>query len=176
MHRKITGLAIAALAVMLATPASAQLSNVGLSLRGGLFFPTDSNTRDNAGQSWVAFGAEYKIKDLSLSPGGVAGNPGALTVSLDYMGKGDYRHVPVLLNYMGYLDATRSLYFSGGLGVGFAKAPTPSGVEDNVRFAYQVGLGYTVVQGQTPVFVEAHYFGSGKTELNGFGFYIGVRL
>ena len=36
---------------------------VGLSLRAGVFFPSDSSARAEA-NAWLAFGAEFKIKDL----------------------------------------------------------------------------------------------------------------
>lgn len=160
-------------ATLVASPALAQESRpLGLALRAGLFWPTNSNTRNMEGDTWFSLGAEYKIRDLSLATMDT-GMPAALTLSLDYQGKGNFRHVPVLVNYVA---RNNQVFYSVGLGVGFTRVPIVGGTDDKTRLAYQLGIGYDFQQGSTPVFVEAKYFGSSRSELNGFGFFLGVRL
>ena len=57
-----------ALALMgAAVPALAQSPEpVGLSVRGGLFIPLDTRARDTA-TNMVAFGAEFRLRDIALN-------------------------------------------------------------------------------------------------------------
>lgn len=155
-----------------ATQAAAQESKpMGLSIRAGLFFPSDSAARDE-GKTWFAFGGEFRLSDLQLGAADPA-YTAHLSVSADFFGKGDYRNVPVLLNYVG---RTNELYYSAGAGLGFARLPSGTGTEDKTRFAYQLSIGYDFQQGRNPFFAEAKYFGSSESALSGFGVYIGMRL
>lgn len=170
MKRTFMGLAVLA---TLASGALAQTAEpIGLSVRAGLFFPSDGDAREE-GATWFAVGADYKVSDLRF--GGL--NPGYsawTSISADFVSKGDYRHVPVLFNYTARNNA---FYYTAGLGVGFVRRVTANNdVSNTTELAYQVGVGYDFARGATPLFVEAKYFGSGKSEVNGFGVYAGIRL
>ncbi|HVL38596.1 MAG TPA: hypothetical protein VM328_04310 [Fimbriimonadaceae bacterium] len=150
-----------------ATPADAQVTqSSGISLRAGLFFPSDSAARDE-GASWFAFGADYRLGDLQL--GMTPGYTAHLSLSADVFSKGDYRNVPVLLNYVG---RTSEFYYSAGAGFGFGRVAG----EARTRFAYALGVGYDFMQGAMPLFAEAKYFGSSDSALNGFAVFVGIRL
>jgi hypothetical protein len=140
---------------------------IGASVRGGLFFPSSSSAKD-VGNNWFGFGVDYKVKDLNFG-NSEPGFSSSLSVSVDWYGKNDFTNVPVLLNFVGRKDA---FYYSAGAGLGFAKIPG----ESKTELAYQFSVGYDFVQGQTPAFLEARYLGSGRSDLNGFGIYAGIRF
>lgn len=141
---------------------------VGLSIRAGLFFPQSGDARSAEGDSWFAGGLEFKVRDLNWQGMG-DGYQGHLSVSLDMIGKGDIKNVPLLLNYTARAN---EWYYTAGLGVSF------SGFDgkDRTRLAYQLGAGYDFTQGRTPFFLEAKYWGSSKSEFTGFAVYAGIRL
>lgn len=169
MKKTITTMVGAALLFGAAVPALAQQSQpVGISLRAGLFFPTDSGLRDVA-ESWFTGGIDYRIRDM----GSVNGSVRSLGLSLDYASKEDFRTVPLTVNYIVHRS---ELYFFGGVGVAFSRYASGGGWTDKTEFAYQLGAGYDFQQGQTPLFVEAKFMGNGHSELNGFGAFIGVRF
>jgi hypothetical protein len=173
MNLKLAGLTLSAMMVvgLVASAGAQETKPVGLSLRAGAFLPSDSSARDLA-NTWFAFGAELKLKDLhfgEMQPG----YSSSLSLSLDYYNKDDYRHTPVLVNYIGRVD---QFYYTGGIGVGFTSVPTLTGSESSTDLAYSLGVGYDFQHSKLPVFAEARYFGSSKSELNGFAFYLGVRL
>lgn len=170
MTRKIMMMAIGATALVAAVPALAQESKpVGLSIRAGIFFPTDSLAKAIAGKNWFAFGAEYKVMDLNLGTK-QAGYSGHLSISADYMNKSGFSNTPVLLNYVGNVG---DIFYSAGAGISFAKIPGDS----KARLGYQASIGYNFTKMKMPIFIEAKYFGvSGREELNGFGIYLGIRL
>jgi hypothetical protein len=173
MKRSIVVLAgLAALAAV----APAQTSKpIGLSVRAGLLWPTSGFGRDQ-GRTWFGIGAEFKIKDSTFGVNDRASS-GMLTISADYYGKGAANSVPVLLNYVGMKN---EIYYSLGAGFAFNRDEVISaGVassRNKTDFAYGLGLGYNFQHGQNPLFVELRYFGSGNSNLNAFGAYIGVRL
>ncbi len=141
---------------------------VGLSIRAGLFFPQNSNSRNAEGDSWFAAGAEFKLKDLNWKGMGEGYN-GHLSVSLDTLGKGEIKNVPLLLNYVARAN---EWYYTAGIGPSFSAFDG----NDRVRLAYQLGVGYDFTQGKTPFFLEAKYWGNSKAEFTGFGVYAGIRL
>ncbi|AIE86951.1 hypothetical protein [Fimbriimonas ginsengisoli] len=168
MKRTITMMLGTALLLGVASSALAQDNKPsGISLRAGLFLPTDRGARD-VSDSWFAGGIDYKIKDM----GDMNGNS-SLGLSLDFTGKGGFRTVPLLLNYIVHRD---QLYFFGGAGISFSRFASGGGSEDKTEFAYQAGAGYEFQKGQTPLFFEAKFMGNGRSALNGFGFFIGARL
>lgn len=173
MKRSIVVLAgLMALAVM----APAQTSKpVGLSVRAGLIWPTSGFGRDQ-GRTWFGIGGEFKLKDSTFGMKDRA-STGMLTISADYYGKGAASSMPLLLNYVGM---NNEIFYSFGAGLAFNRDEVISaGVarsRNKTDFAYQIGVGYNFQQGSNPLFVEAKYFGSGTTNLNALGFYIGVRL
>ena len=96
-----------------------------------------------------------------------------LTLSADYINKGSFRNAPVMLNYVGM---SNQFYYSAGAGVSFIRFPGNSGNRSETEFAYGAGVGYNFNQGMTPFFVEARWFGTSETRVNGWGLFVGVRL
>jgi hypothetical protein len=169
MTKTIKMMVGAALVLGAAVPAFAQDSKpVGLSLRAGLFVPTDRGVRDVA-DSWFAGGLDYKLRDMPSA----SGQMNSISLSLDFAGKSGYRTVPILANYVVHHD---QLYVFGGLGLSFSRFPVGGGSEDKTEFAYQVGAGYDFQAGPTPLFVEGKFMGNGRSTLNGFGFFAGIRF
>lgn len=165
--------ALAAVALAVAVPAMAQeVKPLGLSVRAGLFLPQSGAGKDQ-GKQWFGFGASYKIKDMEFGTYD-RGYASQLDVSLDYYSKGDLSSMPVLANYV---MRQNQIFYSVGAGVSFAKVyDNRPNTKNRMLFAYQLGVGYDFVQSQTPFFVEAKYFGTTKSELNGFGLYVGARF
>jgi hypothetical protein len=140
----------------------------GLSIRAGLFFPANSDARHSEGDSWFAGGLEYKLKDVNWKGAGEGYN-GHISLSLDTITKGDFKNVPILLNYVARKN---EWFYTAGLGVSFSSLDG----DDRTRLGYQLGFGYDFTQGKTPIFLEAKYWGTSKSEFNGFGIYAGIRL
>ncbi len=184
---------VAALLLATAVTAPAQETKpLGLSIRAGGFFPGDSDAQDES-DLWFAIGVEYKLKDLTYQESD--GTATHLSLSADWFEAGDFRQFPVLLNLVG---TKNQVYYSVGVGVTFAQYPQrrnyypDNGVaswgggyvpttdlwetKEDTLFAYSLGIGYQFQQGQTPVFLEARYFGCEKSVLNGFAVYVGVKL
>jgi len=172
MSRSIlTKMVGAALLAGAAVPAMAQESRpIGLSLRAGLFLPTDRGLRD-VGDSWFAAGLDYRLRDFGVSA--TTGQQTSLTLSLDYASKSGFRTVPILVNYQ---IRRNELYFFGGIGLSATRIATAGGSDDKTRFAYQLGVGYDFQRGNTPLFVEGKFLGNERSELNGFGVFVGVRF
>lgn len=162
--------------IALSVSAPAQTSKpIGLSVRAGLIWPTSGYGRDQ-GRTWFGIGGEFKIKDMTF---GVTdrSSSGMLAISADYYGKGGASSFPVLLNYVGM---NNEFFYSVGAGFAFNRdEEMVAGVlrgRNKTDFAYSLGVGYNFQHGQNPLFVEGKYFGSGNSNLNAFGVYIGVRL
>ena len=172
--KKIATISIAALlAIGVVSQANAQYQKpIGLSVRLGVFYPSNGDARDIEGQGWFGGGLEYKIKDLKFDTSNPK-NSAMLTASLDYYGKGSFSQVPLLLNIVAHSD---SFYWSAGAGLGFGRVPTAGSSTSDTEFAYQMGIGYDFVKSQMPFFLELKYFGSTESKLNGFGVYGGIRF
>ena len=144
----------------------------GVSIRGGMFFPSAAAAQA-AGHTWFGVGLDYKLRDLGYAAG-MSGFDRSYSISIDYYGKGDYSNVPVMMNYVARGDR---FYYGAGAGLGFAQTPDGSGgTKTNTEFVYQLSLGMDFQQGMTPVFVEARFFGSAESLVNGFGVYAGMRF
>lgn len=170
-RRIVTTLVGAALVMGAAVPAFAQQADpVGLSLRLGLFLPTSGAAR-GAGDGWFGAGVDYRL--LNLPNVATDGTQRSLSLSLDFASRGEFRTVPVLVNYV---VRRNELYAFGGVGVSFGRVPTFGGRSDRTRFAYQIGAGYDFNQGPLPLFLEAKFLGNERSELNGFGIFAGVRF
>lgn len=141
---------------------------VGVSVRVGLFFPSNGDVRDSEGPSWFVGGVELKVRDVNWKGMG-EGYAGHLSVSADLLGKGDVKNVPILLNYVGRRN---EWFYTAGVGVSFSSFNG----DDRTRMGYQLGVGYDFTQGKTPFFLEAKYWGTSKSEFNGFGVYAGIRM
>ncbi len=145
---------------------------LGLSVRAGLFFPTSGDARDE-GQTWISGGLDYKLGDLKFG-NNRPGYSSHYSISADYYGKGDFRNIPVLLNWVARND---QFYYSAGAGVGFARFPdSATTTRSKTIFSYALAVGYDFQKGTTPIFVEGRYMGASESKLAGFGVFLGVRL
>lgn len=157
----------------LAAVANAQYGKPqGISLRGGMFFPSAASAKLE-GKTWFGVGIDYKLRDL-----GYARTPDdfdtSFVLSLDYYGKGDHSNMPLTANWVSRRDA---FYYSAGAGLGFAKTPDGlGGTDTQTELAYAFAVGFEFQQMQTPFFVEARYFGSAESALNGYGIFAGIRF
>ncbi len=157
-----------ALAVLAVPTAMVQAQDS--SLRVGIFYPADSFTQ-TAGKNWLTFGVDFRLRDLSSN---ADGSKNRIQLSVDFVQKGDYRTVPVTLNYV---SDSNPLYFFGGAGASFTRLRNnENDLEDQIRFAYQVGLGYKLGQFKAPIFVEVKWMGTTESRLNGWGAFVGVRF
>ncbi len=138
--------------------------------RLGYFYPTSSFTQASGGKSWIAFGADYRLFRLKSS------NEGSefIQLSVDLLEKGNYRNLPVTLNYVVH---TGELYFLGGAGASWTKFRNIDDEnEEKIRLAYQVGLGYELRQFRAPLFLELKWMGTSESQFNGWGFFLGARF
>lgn len=172
MRNLVTTMVGAALVFGAAVPALAQDTKpLGISGRIGLLFPHDRTTRNNSDDVWFTAGVDYKYKEFAT---GVEGRTNAITFSLDYAAKNDYRTVPLLVNYQ---VSSNDFYYFGGIGISFSRIDRGVfGTDSDTTFAYQLGAGYDFRGGETPLFVEAKFLGNEKSELNAFGLYAGIRF
>ncbi|MCU0316553.1 MAG: hypothetical protein MUC92_08170 [Fimbriimonadaceae bacterium] len=165
--------AIALFVAALAVPAAADYQKpMGLSVRAGLFWTGSGYAQSFEGNRWFTFGAEYKLGDLSFANKNNKYSA-SYSISVDYYGKGGFSNTPVLLNYIG---RTESFYYSAGAGLGFGKVFGGGSGNSNGDFAYQISAGYDITRFSLPAFVEVRYFGSTRSELNGFALVGGVRF
>ena len=167
MNRKVLGLVAGGIALgALAVPAAAQVSKpIGLSIRAGVGFPTSSN----AGGTVFAAGVEFNLYSLSPQAAGI-GSAGHFTISGDYLGKNNGYVIPVLLNFVG--TTASNFYYTIGAGL----ADTHGGSHNSWNFGYRGGIGWNFAHSQTPLFIEADYFGNSNSNFNAIGVYLGVRL
>jgi hypothetical protein len=170
MNRSILVGAVMALAGAMPLAAQAQAQeaqSTGVDLHLGVFFPVGSTARSNA-TAWLAYGASYRLLDFNKSV--KEGTHSSLSISADYMGQDHWSQAPICLNYN---VASGPVWVSGGAGFGFASEPSGSGTD----FAYQASIGYNFPStGTATMFVKAQYWGSDRTELDGFAAYVGVRF
>lgn len=156
--------------VMLGALAVAQDSSTPISLRLGFDYPVIASTR-SAAKEFIGIGMQRKVSSISVSENYTTD----LDLSIDYYGRGNFRHVPILLNYVGHSRKGDS-YWSVGGGFGFVKRPVGLGTESVGRLAYQGTIGMNLSTGETASFVEVKYFGSELSQLNALGIYFGVRF
>lgn len=167
MKLSTLGAVTAALALCAAAGAQTSAAPIGASVRLGIFLPTNKTTSDVAGSGFLAFGADYR---LGYKPPTVGAFTSAASISVDYFQRDDYGNIPILLNYLAIKDQWT---FSVGAGVGFASLPG----KNDTKFAYQFGAAYDLTTTSSyPIFVEAKFFGSEQSRLNGVGLYAGVRF
>lgn len=163
------GVCAAALGVV--TVANAQTNGPsGVSARLGIFLPTGNAAKD-LGNSWFGFGADYKLRKYAVGAP-TEDTLSYLSVSADYYEKGDLRAIPVALNYN---VRNGQLVYSAGLGVDFVRTFSDS----TTGLSGQLGVTYEFANANaptTPFFVQAKYYISSKSDLNGFGVYAGFRF
>ena len=156
--------------VTLGAIAAAQDGTTPITLRVGFDYPITGSTRNNV-KEFYGIGLQRKISTAGKSDHYNTD----LELSIDYYGRGDFRHVPILLNYVGYSTKGGTFWSIGG-GFGFIKRPIVGGTESVGRLAYQASIGMSLTTGATASFLELKYFGSELSELNVAGLYYGVRF
>jgi hypothetical protein len=175
MNRRImlAALGVVAASALTASALAQETKPMGLSIRAGGFFPSSSASR-NESSTWLGLGAEFKLKDMNFGTA-QPGTSSHLSLSVDYMGSGDFRSMPVLVNWVAN---TNEFYYTAGVGYTFGRhmTGTPAVAEDRNTLAYSFGLGYNFQQGKNPFFVEGRFWGSSESDFNGLGVYVGVRL
>jgi len=141
----------------------------GVSIRLGAFMPTQTDTQNAAGSTWVGGGVDYKLQGFALP---IIPKNGTYSLSLDYAGKGSFSTVPLLLNW----TTNGRAYVTFGAGVSFCKFVDGNGnSDDRARFAYAGGIGYNF-NTEIPMFIEAKYFGNDQPRVAGVGVYLGWRF
>lgn len=168
MKLSTLGAVTAALAISAVAGAQARSSSqVGVSIRAGAVFPTDTSTNDDAGTGFFSFGVDYRLDPRLPRIFGLESN---LAVSVDYFRRDDYGNIPITLNYFG---ATGRYFFTVGAGVGFENIPGKS----VAGFAYEAGIGYELpTTSSLPVFLQVKFLGADRSKINGVGAYVGVRF
>lgn len=169
MVKRMGWLFVCALAIGLAGGARAQQggseSDLGLDnweIRLGMFVPQDEAMRKAGGDVWFTVGAERPFYQADRYKG---------SISLDYYGNNNYYNIPILLNLS---SETNRLRYGLGGGVSFGRALEHS----PTAFAYQLLVGYTLIQGSKPLVADLRYRGAayGKGVLNGWAFAVGLRF
>lgn len=159
------------MALGVAGAANAQTNGpTGISARIGVFFPTDDLAKD-LGSTWFGFGADYKLNRFSVGAP-TQSTLSYLSVSVDYYEKDDLRSIPIALNYN---VRSGQIVYSAGLGVDFVRTFS----DDTTGLGGQLGIAYEFSNSNSPsnpFFVQAKYFFSSKSDLNGFGVYAGFRF
>lgn len=160
---------LATLAVLsgVAATASAQTNGSnGLSARVGVFLPTDTINFSSA----FAAGIDYKLRSFRLRTP-AEGTQSYLGVSVDYYGNNDNSNIPVALTYN---VRSGQIVYSAGVGVDFrAGDDTGTSLGGQVGIAYEFG---SAGRAANPIFVQAKYFLTDKSDLSGFGLYLGYRF
>jgi hypothetical protein len=163
---RMSGVVAAAAAVSIA---GAQATPSGISARIGMFLPTNSLASD-LGHTWFSFGGDIKLSTMSASVP-VAGTEAFFGISADYYSHGSDSDIPVALTYN---VKQGPIAFGVGVGPEFRNAGDLTST--GVGIAEQVSFSYEISKMAMPIFLEAKYFLSSKSELSGFGLYVGMRF
>jgi hypothetical protein len=166
MKLKAITVMIIASAAVLATAQVGDNKPIGVDARVGAFFPVDSGTQ-GVGNTWLDLGLDFDIKKLTPTA--------TIKFSMDYSYRGDFRSLPVLLNYV---LRHGPLYAFVGAGGNFNRIPQDDGsTYSKTNWAYDAGVGYDVEKnGGAPIFVEGRFFGNENSDLNGFAVFLGIRM
>lgn len=165
--RNLASLVAAVALCGVAATAGAQTNGPkGISARVGLFVPTNDRYFSTA----FAAGIDYKFPTIGVkSPG--EGLQSYLGASVDYYGNGDGNNIPVALTYN---VRSGSIVYNAGIGIDFYSGDrTGTSLGGQVGITYEFGSGATV---NNPLFVQAKYFITRESALNGFGVYLGYRF
>jgi hypothetical protein len=163
-------IALSVLGIISSSAFSQMESTSPLSFRLGFSAPTNGTTKDLVSE-FVGVGGQYKLRDLASKKDYMS----SLELSVDYIGRGDFRHIPILLNYVGS-SAKSDFFYSVGGGLGFIGRPDAGGTESIARFSYQGTIGLYLNRGALPATLEVKYFGSAATNVNSLGIYLGVKI
>lgn len=158
--------ALAALTGVAATAGAQTNGPTGVSARVGVFFPTDSGEFGSA----FAAGLDYKLSRFSLrSPSD--GLQSYLGLSADYYGDGSNNNIPVALTYN---VRSGNIVYHAGVGIDFyAGDDTGTSLGGQVGIAYEFG---NAGEANKPIFLQAKYFLTNKSQFSGFGLYVGYRF
>lgn len=164
----ITKLALGGCFLLGVAAAQAQVTPLGVMVRGGVFMPS-SGAGGAVGNSWLAAGVEMDVFRVPFLP--LPLDP-KFTLSADTYSKSGVSAVPILFNLRVKQGRLR---FSGGAGVAFADTP---GDDSTLQFSYQVSAGYDLPWLGLPLTAELRYFGvqGVGTTLDGFAVTLGFRL
>lgn len=169
--RNLAALAAVAALAGVATTASAQTNGpTGFSARLGIFLPT----QDNVFSSTIFnFGVDYKLTNFNVrSPG--EGLQAYVGLTADYYYGNGSSNLPLAVTYN---VRSGNIVYHAGIGVDFYDIDdtndTGTGIGGQVGIAYEFGNAGRV---DKPLFVQAKYFLTRKSELNGFGVYLGYRF
>lgn len=171
--KQITGkAALAAIFIGGVALANAQSNGpTGLSARIGAFFPTNTTASDLA-PTWFGFGADYKLNNYGMGTVG-KGMPAFLSLSADFYEKNGFRGIPIGLNFN---VRSGQLVFAAGVDIDFERTFN----EDTTGIGGQLAATYEFAGSgkgnYNPLFIQAKYFVSSKSELDGFGVFLGVRF
>ncbi len=171
MKRHLASLvAVAALSGVAATAGAQTNGPTGFSARLGLFLPTEDNVFSS---TIFNFGADYKLNNFNLkSPS--EGLQSYLGLTADYYFGNGSSNIPVALTYN---VRSGNIVYHAGIGIDFYNIDdtddTGTGLGGQVGIAYEFGNAGRV---DKPLFVQAKYFITRKSELNGFGLYVGYRF
>lgn len=163
---------IAALAALAALPGAALAQTngpTGFSARLGYFFTTNNGSFDGG----FGAGIDYKLNNFSVRAPG-EGLQSYLGVSLDYYGGDGASNIPLALTYN---VRSGDIVYSAGVGVNFYNIDDVD--ETGTSLGGQVGIAYEFGNAgrmDKPLFVSAKYFLTRKSDLGGFGVYVGYRF
>lgn len=164
--------AIAAVSGVAATAGAQTNGPTGFSARLGIFLPTDSSKIGSS--TWFNVGADYKLNHYSVAAP-KEGTQSYLGLSADYYFSGSNSNVPLALTYN---VRSNMLVYSAGLGVDFYNIDdinkTGTSLGGQVAVAYE--FGHVNGAMDKPLFVQAKYFITSRSELSGFGVYLGYRF
>jgi len=140
---------------------------IGLSARIGAFAPTSSGV----GGTWFGLGLDYRLTSIpGTIPG--SGTVGYFGLSADWYSHGADSNIPVVINYN---LKSNGFTYSIGAGIEFYDIPGFSS-STGTGFDGQLGVAYEFGNMPTPIFLQVKYYLSGKSDLDGFGFYAGIRF
>jgi hypothetical protein len=153
-----------ALALVMGGGAKAQstsgdtLLSKGWDVRLGFFIPDRGNAKAAEGDVWFTAGIERAFYQHGRHTVGL---------SVDYYGSGKVYNVPILVNVHG---ESKRFRYGAGVGVSMGHDLT----RGTNGFAYQLGIGYVLTQGPSPIVFDIRYRGVGNAgELNGVSFTLG---
>ena len=153
-----------------ASVAAFGMEDESLAFRLGVGFPIASATRDTYNQV-AAFGFSY---NLSAPTYGKDARPGS-AITLDYVGRGDFRSIPINYNFV-WKDQNSDISFSAGAGLTFLGFKDGTNDESVARFSYRFAASLDLSKGVNASFVELAFNGVSKSDFNTIGLYLGVRF
>lgn len=163
--------------VSLSAAQNSDLTPSGVSIRGGIGFPSDSALR-NGDRALIGLGADLYFSTSVIKSAGLS-----TYMSFDWLGRSQSGTTVNVFSILANVklkpqnygpDALETpFYFFGGLGIAFVEA---GNVRSKGALGGRVGVGYDF---GSKIFAEASYMmtsGSNGIRGNALGFYIGYRF